>query len=262
MKTRAVTFYQLGAVLYDLIERRPIFADHETPYARLVNAVQHTQPTFTHTDVPDLVRVAQNSLVKSASVRLQLVNWEAFLQPEMHTPSGLPSKQRIAQARKIAGPAISAEGWQRRWNALQRSRELVNNVEMWIRQWCVGEQLLPPFEVIRPAALGPSNHSLGLHFRPAAGSNLDHHLLIHVEIKVLDADAQAIELLADAVLSESSPFPTDRHTLSIYRGLATERDLRQVLENTIYPVFEAVTLHSAPLGRIDLTSTLTPDSRT
>ena len=69
---RAVTFYQLGAVLHDLVERRPIFTEFTDPYARLVNAVQHTQPTFQATDVPDLVHLAQNCLVKSPTSRRKM----------------------------------------------------------------------------------------------------------------------------------------------------------------------------------------------
>ena len=53
---RAVTFYQLGAVLHDLIERQPIFADSTDPYARLVNAVQDTTPTFAATDMPHSIK--------------------------------------------------------------------------------------------------------------------------------------------------------------------------------------------------------------
>lgn len=41
---RALTLYQIGAVLHDLIMRRPLFQDYINPYARLVNAVQNNTP--------------------------------------------------------------------------------------------------------------------------------------------------------------------------------------------------------------------------
>ena len=37
---RAITFYQLGAVLHDLLIRRPLFEEFRNPYARLVRAVE------------------------------------------------------------------------------------------------------------------------------------------------------------------------------------------------------------------------------
>ena len=76
---RAITFYQLGAVLHDLIMRRPLFADFENPYARLVNAVQQETPKIESKVVPPaLVELARYCLVKPVQTRLQLVSWEHF----------------------------------------------------------------------------------------------------------------------------------------------------------------------------------------
>ena len=76
---RAVTFYQLGAVLHDLIERRTIFSHALDPYARLVNAVQQDKPDITATDIPsDLISLAERCLVKNPTARLELVSWSDF----------------------------------------------------------------------------------------------------------------------------------------------------------------------------------------
>ena len=56
---RAVTFYQLGAVLHDLIMRRPLFQEFSDPYALLVEAVKSEQPAIRADDVPaDLILLA------------------------------------------------------------------------------------------------------------------------------------------------------------------------------------------------------------
>lgn len=80
---QALTFYQIGAVLHDLIEREPLFAEFSEPYTRLVLAVQSEPPRFSRAkEVPQsLVRLARNCLNKSDQARLQLVTWEHLLAP-------------------------------------------------------------------------------------------------------------------------------------------------------------------------------------
>ena len=59
---RADTFYQLGAVLYDMIERQSIFSKFSEPYARMANAVQDEVPKFTAKDVAtDSVHLAKKA---------------------------------------------------------------------------------------------------------------------------------------------------------------------------------------------------------
>jgi serine/threonine protein kinase len=56
---RAVTFYQLGAVLHDLIMGEPIFANQCEPYGLLARAVERVIPKIENTLVPaDLVVLA------------------------------------------------------------------------------------------------------------------------------------------------------------------------------------------------------------
>src|SRR5690606_400695 len=79
---RAITFYQLGAVLHDLIMRRPLFAEFTEPFALLVEAVKSQRPEIHADDVPpELVLLAQNCLAKSPEARLALVSWNDFLAP-------------------------------------------------------------------------------------------------------------------------------------------------------------------------------------
>ena len=258
---RAVTFYQLGAVLHDLIERQPIFADSTDPYARLVIAVQNTTPTFTATDMPDSVNLARNCLVKSLATRLRLVTWNDFLRPPATLSTASLARQRIAQARqRNASPPAPGPDWQRRWHASQIHRELVHNVTVWLRQWCVSQDLLPAVAVLPPVASGTVDLTFGLHFRPASATNLRHHLLLQFEVRVHDYSIRAVEILADAMISTSSSFLPDRRPYSVYRGVATESNLHPVFENIVYPVFELATRESAQLGRIDIATLLDPDA--
>ena len=43
---RAITFYQLGGALHDMLMRKPLFEDFKNPYARLVRAVEREIPRW------------------------------------------------------------------------------------------------------------------------------------------------------------------------------------------------------------------------
>ena len=78
---RALTFYQLGAVLHDLLMRAPLFANEvrtQNRY-RVAAAVLITDPVVRAHDAPTwLVVLARNCLVKDDNVRLRRVNWSSF----------------------------------------------------------------------------------------------------------------------------------------------------------------------------------------
>lgn len=75
---RAVTFYQLGAVLHDLLMRKQIFWDQSEPYSVLVKAVFEKRPEV-YGDDTKLVRICSQALIKNPATRLQLLTWNDFL---------------------------------------------------------------------------------------------------------------------------------------------------------------------------------------
>lgn len=100
---RAVTFYQLGGVLHDLIMRKPLFFEHLGVPARLAQAVQTEVVEIRSRSVPPwLVALAQNCLVKSADTRLRLVNWDSFEPKQPRRDRGLELRERIRQRASAA----------------------------------------------------------------------------------------------------------------------------------------------------------------
>lgn len=76
---RAVTFYQLGAVLHDLITRRPLFKEYSHSYLRLAEAVRSVTPTIENPRVSaSLTQLALDCLAKEPAQRLARVTWERF----------------------------------------------------------------------------------------------------------------------------------------------------------------------------------------
>ena len=84
---RALTFYQIGAVLHDLIMHRPIFSEYQTPYARLVNAVQKVNPEVRNVKVTNrLITLAKCCLLKNPRSRIEMISWNNFFVNENLEP--------------------------------------------------------------------------------------------------------------------------------------------------------------------------------
>jgi serine/threonine protein kinase len=99
---RAITFYQLGAVLHDLLMRKPLFEEFKNPYARLVRAVEKEVPLVDNPKAdPDLRLLSQNCLAKAYSHRLDTVKWEDFTQFKSDSLMDA-ARKRIAQHRVAA----------------------------------------------------------------------------------------------------------------------------------------------------------------
>ena len=86
----AVTFYQLGGILHDLIMRKRLFDDLDEDEA-IRRAVHSDVPRIEAPDVPaDLVQLACDCLQKDPVLRRSLVSWGRFL--PMATPDGGPTE--------------------------------------------------------------------------------------------------------------------------------------------------------------------------
>ena len=99
---RAITFYQLGAVLHDLIARRPIFEHATTRHADLVAAIDNEPVIVTADDVDsNLCNLATRCLLKRPLERLQLVRWEDFMFSERASQRPSLQARRDALLRQI-----------------------------------------------------------------------------------------------------------------------------------------------------------------
>ncbi|WP_247539248.1 protein kinase domain-containing protein [Ralstonia pseudosolanacearum] len=87
---RAITFYQIGAVLHDLIARKPIFDYATTRHADLVAAIDNDPVVVVSDEVdPRLCNLATRCLLKNPLERLALVRWGDFMFSDhvSHKPS-------------------------------------------------------------------------------------------------------------------------------------------------------------------------------
>ncbi|MBY4839563.1 protein kinase [Pantoea sp. DY-5] len=76
---RAITFYQIGAVLHDLIMGRRMFDNVSGPMAKLIDSVTNQSVIIDAIDVDQrLINLARDCLQKDWQTRLRLVNWNSF----------------------------------------------------------------------------------------------------------------------------------------------------------------------------------------
>lgn len=99
---RAVSFYQIGATLYDMLAGKPLFDGEDQPRARLYDCVRDKTPAVPTDGVdPWLAQLAQACLLKEWRLRLQFVSWESFEGPaQIADVSARERSIRVKQARR------------------------------------------------------------------------------------------------------------------------------------------------------------------
>lgn len=107
---RALTFYQIGAVLHDLLMQKELFAEQSEPFALLVEAVKSVIPDVHGTEI-DLVRLCRNCLVKDPVARSTLVSWEHFAPSAK--PDGREELLRQIRERQTYYAQVGVPGQQR-----------------------------------------------------------------------------------------------------------------------------------------------------
>ncbi len=90
---RAIDVYQIGTVLYELIQGAKLFAHvPDDPYADLVIAVDEHRPSLVRSDIgEDLIRLSRNALEKEPASRLRAAPWQSLLATANAPPVVAPS---------------------------------------------------------------------------------------------------------------------------------------------------------------------------
>ena len=133
---RAVTFYQLGAVLHDLLMRKGLYSEYENPFASLVQAIEDPSinPDVYGADARS-VALCRNCLLKNPATRLELVKWEDFgavaVPPASESPSDarerIRKRQQFHQSQAQSNRSASGET---PWRIRQIMLDASNRLEM------------------------------------------------------------------------------------------------------------------------------------
>ncbi len=227
---RALSIYQVGAVLHDLIMRRPIFEEFVNPYAVLVNAVQRELPNVASETAPSyLVDACRMALVKDPAKRLSLVNWDSFRPPNPAQAAEEARKRvgrRILFAKSEKAPAQAKDA--------AAVGDLLNTVieglkieARRIRQ--ANASLIPPIEVTRPGRRGPA---LLIQLKPSESLQLARGIKLKVAVEVVDVDAQAITVCIAAAAGTQAM--DDVPLLEVFKGPYSSNAIGDRIEAALF----------------------------
>ncbi len=211
---QALTFYQLGAVLHDLIMRERIFVDHTSPFARLVEAVKGITPRVEAGDVsPELVLLARSCLSKDPSLRLRLVDWDSFTPQGTRTVSQSSTIERIRKRQLLAkgSSAATPEIVDQTNRVLRRTVDYAEEkVQALIRKECVGSGLFPPLQIFGWQGTTPDETAFVITFESSPEHALNKCLQIWFLVKLLDQASIGIHISVAASLHTVALDPLSR----------------------------------------------------
>jgi serine/threonine protein kinase len=253
----ALTYYQLGAVLHDLLMKKRIFAEDTDPFARLVNAVLYESPQIDAVGKPvHLVTLARNCLVKKPDLRLSLVSWGAFDPPTEGDIVAI-AKERIRKRKIQATYELSPDeseadsGPQRRGAALLST--LLPRLAEGIREECTEGQL-PPRSVQDYSDDRASSGLVDIRFNAAPRAGLLAAISFRVLLKVVDSEAQivSIHFMSLSGNAEDQPQVADAGP-AIFSGLFDGLAVREAIAKVLYPAMaEAMEVPTQVLPPDDL----------
>ena len=230
---RAVTFYQIGAVMHDLIMRRPLFKEFSEPFAMLVEAVKSERPEIHADDVSaDLVLLAQNCLVKSPEARLSLVTWSDF---EFVASERRPSDSARGRVKKrtLLSRAHSVDGELHTQQTPRQIAKLVfERLDSIIRNECAGNSSFPPIEITN------SNNN-EIKVRVLFATSLDHglpnNLSIEFNCTILDISTMAISILVSCCLQlTAGEHNNPDHPVNMFRGPLDSSSLTSRVQDILW----------------------------
>lgn len=246
----ALAFYQIGAVLHDLLTKKPLFKEFEIPFARMVDAVKHTTPNL---DIPgadqDLVALAKACLIKDPETRLRLVKWESFaaLPPPVSTAS---IKDRIKRRQASVAPETAEEPVA--LNAALVLNEILGLTTTMIRAECLSNgEVFPPVEVHDHPSLNADSISFRAAFPAATEKGIQAPFALLFRIQLVDRATKMVEVkVGGAVSGDVRVFPCTAFSdqTVIYQGPVGNENFNTKIEYALYAAVEAAIAEPAPLA--------------
>lgn len=196
---RALTFYQIGAVLHDLITKRPIFEKFATPYAKLVNAVQFEQPSISNPEVPhQLIDLARKCLLKVPSTRTRLLRWEAFnISVDAKVATARDRLTDRLQVLRAQADEVKQSTLVQEFDVGRMTRNLLGAIRVAAR---TSRASIPGLAPIRERKCAAGDTCIEFVFDPKADSGMPHGLVVRVCVAIIDTAENVVTCTGCAYL--------------------------------------------------------------
>lgn len=235
----AVTFYQIGAVLHDLITRKRLFDELDNSNNELDRAILFTTPQIHAEDVPqDLLKLARDCLQKDPLLRRKFVSWQRLLEPD----GSKPASERVSAAltRLAARSRESKLTQPSRDLILKHATEFANNtldqtIDAVLRAVCLDTSLFPPLSVSPAQETSASTRTARAWFHYEFNASFPFYVILTLQTRILDAPTLAVELRLACSVSDCEPgiiadLPLARN---VFNGTLDQPSLHSVLSHEI-----------------------------
>ncbi|KAA5842659.1 protein kinase [Pseudomonas chlororaphis] len=200
---RAVTFYQIGATLHDMIMGVPIFSGHDRPRACLYDSVRDRTPIVESKEVDGwLIQTIQACLLKDWRQRLQLISWDSFTEPASATETQQQESrirlrqlrnEEIRNATEKQGPKVpELTREQRLWH-------LNNTLILEIRTYLIETPIFPKCRVLEES-ISQKEYITNLHFECDASKDFHEEVVFSITLSVDSIMEEATKLSFKTIL--------------------------------------------------------------
>lgn len=254
---RAITFYQIGAVMHDLLMKRVLFDEFSEPFSRLVEAVKVEVPKI-HSEDTRCVSLASRCLIKNPATRLELVSWADFIDVEKAEASSiLAAKERIKQRQKFfsqkpaANCAINAGEV---LNVKYILDDLCNRFESRVAALINDLQCFPLRATRSEKSAAEKKCTVCIQFEPDEERGLQNRLAIRFDIELIDENlglpifkSLASACLSTTEISAEQLTPMSRFHSGTLQSLIDSSSLEEILLASLEAVYIANEKGAAPV---------------
>lgn len=230
---RALTFYQIGGVLHDLLMRRPLFEEFVDPYARLVMAIQNEIPVIQSSTAPTyLVDLANRCLLKDPGLRTRFVDWNNFAAPDTAPPVSAKDEltKRVALSRATRVESADDVSLMGKGELV---RTIIDYLKVAARAIRSGGLVLPPITTTLYPAAGSG---LCIDFAASGLHQLPRGLRVYIVVEVLESAAKVIVIRGCACTHLNKP-TQDNMCHIVFEGIYEGASVYQRFEEFIYQAF-------------------------
>lgn len=216
----AVSFYQLGAVLHDVVMRQRLFEglDGED----LKRAVLHDVPRIDASDVsPEILQLTRDCLLKDPQRRFDIVSWARFLsEPTLGDSSA--SIQRLRNSIERLAPAQHSsptfpEGAMEQHLRTKAMQNLTRDITYHLQSYLANNEGLFPRPIVTSIAASSTSQlfKIAMSFQ-RSGSALDVTTFVICELQ--DVASQLCRCMIISCPGEHNQLPADVTPLHLYSG--------------------------------------------
>lgn len=205
---RAITFYQIGATLHDMVMGFPLFKGNDKPRAKLYDAVRLMPPLIKNEEMPQWIcLLAKCCLVKNWRERLQLVSWSNFDGDSTSSDNveKLVRKIKLTQIVAEEESNFVSASMQNSQIDLRNRRaqdlwDLQGKVFLEVRRFLIDSKIFPKFKGTQNP-IKENKYILSFVFEVDKNRLFNEELTVNVELSTNENQEIAFTLYIDAHLS-------------------------------------------------------------